>query len=77
MHSGPVKSLIIRKPTRCYTGVVQTDGPDPHGVETQKPHVCVMTLSSLSQTVARISPACLTIAMFGLVVGFASMSLVA
>jgi len=36
-----------------------------------------MTIASLSRTVARISPAFLTIAMFGLVVGFASVGLVA
>ena len=36
-----------------------------------------MTLASLSQIVARISPAFLTVAMFGLVVGFATMGLVA
>ena len=36
-----------------------------------------MTFASLSQIVARTSPAFLTIAMFGLVVGFATMGLVA
>ena len=36
-----------------------------------------MTIVSLSRIVARISPTCLTIAMFGLVVGFATMGLVA
>ena len=77
MHSGPVKSLIFGKGWRCYLTVVQTDGPAPHGVELEAPGVCVMTIASLSRIVARISPACLTIAMFGLVVGFATMGLVA
>lgn len=34
-------------------------------------------MTSFSQFVARVSPTCLTIAMFGLVVGFASVGLVA
>lgn len=77
MHNGPVKSLIFAKGRQCYLEVVQTDGPAPHGVEFRSPGVCVMTLASLSQIVARISPAFLTVAMFGLVVGFATMGLVA
>ena len=77
MHSGPVKSLIFARRARCYLDVVQTDGPAPHGVECGTQGVCVMTFSSLPQIVARISPAFLTIAMFGLVVGFASVGVVA